>query len=75
VETPERSIVVAVNAGEEPATLSIEHPGLAGHMAEQVSWPGRGWATTFAPRLLERGPLVVELEAREGVAIAAASIL
>ena len=72
---PGRSILVAVNAGDEPARLSIEHPGLAGHLAEQVSWPGRGWGTTFAPRLLERGPLVVELEAREGVAIQTASIL
>ena len=70
-----RFILVAVNAGDGPARLSIEHPGLAGHRAEQVSWPGRGWGTTFAPRLLERGPLVVELEAREGVAIEAASIL
>ena len=72
---PGRSILVAVNAGDGPARLSIEHPGLAGRLAEQVSWPGRGWGTTFAPRLLERGPLVVELEAREGVAIQAASIL
>jgi glycosidase len=69
------SILVAVNAGDAPARLSIEHPGPAGHLAEQVSWPGREWGTTFAPRLLERGPLVVELEAREGVAIGAASIL
>jgi cyclomaltodextrinase len=72
---PGRSILVAVNAGDGPARLSIDHPGLAGHLAEQVSWPGRGWGTTFAPRLLERGPLLVELEAREGVAIQAASIL
>ena len=71
----ERSIVVAVNAGEGPARLSIEHPGLAGRLAEQVSWPGREWGTTFASRLLERGSLVVELEAREGVAIQAVSIL
>jgi cyclomaltodextrinase len=69
------SILVAVNAGDRPARLNIEHPDLAGHRAEQVSWPGREWGTTFAPRLLERGPLVVELEAREGVAIQAASIL
>ena len=69
------SILVAVNAGDAPAQLSIEHPGPAGHLAEQVSWPGREWGTTFAPRLLESGPLEVELEAREGVAIQAASIL
>ena len=70
-----RSILIAVNVGDGPARLSIEHPGPAGHLAEQVSWPGREWGTTFAPRLLESGPLEVELEAREGVAIQAASIL
>jgi neopullulanase len=69
-----RSVVVAVNAGEVPARLVIEHPDLAGHLVEQVSWPGRGWATTFASRLIDGGPLVVEVEAREGVAIGTVSI-
>ncbi|MFI5259894.1 MAG: alpha-amylase family glycosyl hydrolase, partial [Candidatus Limnocylindrales bacterium] len=68
-----RSIVIAVNAGDRPAHLGFEHPGLAGHHAEQVSWPGRGWVTTFASRSLERGALEVELQAREGVVIEAAS--
>jgi cyclomaltodextrinase len=69
------SIVVGVNAGDAPAQLVIEHPDLAGHRAEQVSWPGREWGTTFAARLLDRGPLVVELEAREGVAVRVAAAL
>ncbi len=70
-----KSVVVAVNAGSRPARLTIERPDLAGHRAEQVSWPGREWATTFESRLLESEPFVVELESREGVAIQAASNL
>ncbi|MGA3031132.1 MAG: alpha-amylase family glycosyl hydrolase [Candidatus Limnocylindrales bacterium] len=66
-----RSIVVAMNAGGGPARLNFEHPGLAGRLAQQVSWPGRGWSTAFASRLLETGALEVELEAREGVVIEA----
>jgi hypothetical protein len=66
-----KSIVVAMNAGGGPARLNFEHPGLAGRLAQQVSWPGRGWSTAFASRLLETGALEVELEAREGVVIEA----
>jgi neopullulanase len=70
VEDPAaRSIVVAVNSGDAPARLSFQLPGPAGHLVDQVSWPGRGWGTTFAPRPLERGTLVVEIEAREGVVL------
>jgi hypothetical protein len=61
--------VVAVNSGDAPARLSFQLPGPAGHLVDQVSWPGRGWGTTFAPRPLERGTLVVEIEAREGVVL------
>ena len=64
-----RSILVAVNAGDRPARLQFQVPGQAGCLAEQVSWSGRGWGTTFASRSLERGTLEVELEAREGVVI------
>ena len=64
-----RSMIVAVNAGDRPVRLDMEVVGLAGHLAEQVSWPGREWQTIFAPTPLERGSLVVELEAREGVVI------
>jgi neopullulanase len=64
-----RSVIVAVNAGDRPVRLDMEVVGLAGHLAEQVSWPGREWQTIFAPTPLERGSLVVELEAREGVVI------
>jgi neopullulanase len=69
------SIVVAVNAGDEPARLTIEHPGPAGYRLEQVSWPGRDWRTTFAPTLIDGEPLVIEVGPREGVAIQAVSIL
>ena len=69
----EQSIVVAINAANVPVLLTIERPDLAGHRAEQVSWPGRDWVTAFAPRLLDEGPLVVELAAREGVAVRVAS--
>jgi neopullulanase len=69
------SIVVAVNAGNEPTRLTIERPGPAGDRLEQVSWPGRDWGTTFAPRLIDGGPLVIEVGPREGVVIQAVSIL
>jgi glycosidase len=72
---PVASVVVALNAGSEPVQLTIERPGPAGHRLEQVSWPGRDWRTTFAPRLIDGGPLVMEVEPREGVAIQAISIL
>jgi neopullulanase len=64
-----RAIVVVANAGDAPARLDFQLSGQAGHLVEQVSWPGRGWGTTFAPRRLERGTLVVEVEAREGVVL------
>ena len=64
-----RSIVVVANASDTPARLSFELPGPAGQRVEQVSWRGRGWGTTFAPRPLERGTLVVEIEAREGAVL------
>ncbi len=70
-----KSLVIAVNAGDGPVRLGFEHPGLAGHRARQVSWPGRGWSSAFASGLLERGALEVELEAREGVVIEAVSDL
>ena len=69
VGSPGRSIVVAVNAGDAPARLEFQHPGPADHLVEQVSWRGREWGTTFAPRPLERGTLVVEVAAREGVVL------
>ena len=65
----DRAIVVALNAGETPVRIDFQLPEPAGGTANQVSWPGCGWGTTFASRSLERGTLEVELEAREGVAI------
>jgi neopullulanase len=67
--SPGRSILVAVNAGDRPARLEFQVSGPADHPIEQVSWHGREWRTTFAARPLERGTLVVEIEAREGVVL------
>ena len=63
------AIVVVMNAGDTPVELSLAHSSLAGHMAEQVSWKGSEWRTPFAQRPLERGTLVVEIGAREGVVL------
>jgi neopullulanase len=65
-----RSVVVAINAGDQPTRFGFQVPGLAGSLAEQLSWPGRGWSSTFASRKLEGGTVEVELGAREGIAIA-----
>jgi neopullulanase len=67
--SPGRSILVAVNAGDGPVRLEFQVSGPAGYPIEQVSWHGREWRTTFAARPLERGTLVVEIEAREGVVL------
>jgi neopullulanase len=64
-----RSIVVMINSGDAPEQVEIELPRSAGSMVSQVSWRGREWQTTFASRPLERGTLVVEIEAREGVVL------
>jgi neopullulanase len=64
-----RSILVAVNAGDQPARLEFQVSGPADRPFEQVSWHGREWRTTFAARPLERGTLVVDIEAREGVVL------
>ncbi len=69
------ALLIAVNAGYTPAKLSFRLSEQAGYLAEQVSWPGREWGTTFATRSLEGGTLEVELEAREGVAMAIAPAL
>jgi neopullulanase len=67
-----RSLVVAVNSGDRPTRICIHLPELAGCLAEQLSWPGRGWSSTFAPSKLEGGSIEVELGAREGIVIAVA---
>ena len=64
-----RSIVVAVNAGDVPVRLGFQLPESAGGLARQVSWHGREWHTEMASRPLERGTLVVDIEAREGVVL------
>ena len=69
VRRRDRSMIVVVNAGDSPATLSFELPGQARGSVEQVSWTGRDWTSTFASRPLERGTLVVDIEAREGVVL------
>jgi cyclomaltodextrinase / maltogenic alpha-amylase / neopullulanase len=67
LEKSDRSIIVAINAGDQPARLELELPDLAGRRVAQVSWPGDRWGTTFAPRTLEAATLVVAIEAREGL--------
>ncbi|MGA2513324.1 MAG: glycoside hydrolase family 13 protein [Candidatus Limnocylindrales bacterium] len=67
-----RSIIVAVNAGDTPVRFDLEIPELAGHRAEQVSWPGLEWRTTFLPMSPGTGVLPVQLASREGVVIEAA---
>jgi cyclomaltodextrinase len=47
--------------------FSASGPGSRGGRAGKLA--GREWRTTFAPRPLERGTLVVEIEAREGVVL------
>jgi neopullulanase len=69
LEKSDRSIICAINAGDQPARLELELPDLAGCGVAQVSWPGDRWGTTFAPRNLEAGTLVVEIEAREGLVL------
>jgi cyclomaltodextrinase / maltogenic alpha-amylase / neopullulanase len=69
LEKFDRSMVVAVNAGDHPARLELELSGLAGLSVTQVGWPGNGWQTTFEPRAIDVGRLVVELEAREGIVL------
>ena len=64
-----RSIVVVANAGDAADQLSLAVSGPAGAMVSQVSLRGSEWKTAFAPRPLERGTLVVEIEAREGVVL------
>ena len=63
------SMVVVVNTGDSPARVGFELPGPASGSVEQVSWTGREWRSTFAPRPFERGTLVVDIEAREGVVL------
>ena len=69
-----RAIVVIVNAGDVPARLNVEIPEPVGRFAEQVSWSGREWRTTFEGRSLDTGALEVELAAREGVVVAVAPL-
>jgi cyclomaltodextrinase len=64
-----RSIVVALNAGDEPARLDVNVADLAGATAKQVTWSGLEWGTVFAFGSLETGTLAIDLRAREGVAI------
>ncbi|HEY5487146.1 MAG TPA: glycoside hydrolase family 13 protein [Candidatus Limnocylindrales bacterium] len=67
-----RSVVVAINAGDQPTRIGIHVPELAGCLAEQLSWPGRGWSSAFAPRMLQGETVEVELGAREGIVIGVA---
>ncbi len=64
-------VIVAVNAGDGPVRLECNRADLAGYLAEQVSWTGRGWGTEFASGPLDHGTFIVELGSREGAVIGA----
>jgi cyclomaltodextrinase / maltogenic alpha-amylase / neopullulanase len=64
-------VIVAINAGDLPARLEFSHADLAGYLAEQVSWSGRGWGTEFASGPLDHGTFTVELGSREGAVFGA----
>jgi cyclomaltodextrinase / maltogenic alpha-amylase / neopullulanase len=66
-EDLDRSIIVAINAGDQPARLELELPDLTGLPVAQVTWPGDRWGTRFAPRKVKAGALTIEIEAREGL--------
>ena len=66
---PPRSIFVVVNAGNRPVRLAFQVSGPTDPPVEQVSWHGREWRASMASRPLERGTLVVDIEAREGVVL------
>jgi neopullulanase len=69
------SILVVVNAGDKPIRFDFQIPGLAGSIAEQVSWPGCEWREALAPKTLLGETLEVDLQAREGAVVKAATIL
>ena len=65
----DRSIIVAVNAGDRPARLELEIPDLSGQPVDRVAWRGDEWKATLAPQTIEAGALVVEIAAREGLVL------
>src|SRR5664279_1800631 len=73
-EKSDRSIIVAVNAGEQPARLELDLPELSGGSVEQVSWPGARWESTFETRTVEAGSFAIEVAAREGLVLGVGSV-
>jgi cyclomaltodextrinase len=69
-ENSDRSIIVAINAGDRPARLELELPNLAGRAVAQIAWPGDRWGTTISARNIEAGRLAIDICAREGLALA-----
>jgi cyclomaltodextrinase len=69
LEKFDRSIIIAINTGDQPARLELDLPGRAGLSVTQVGWPGNRWRTAFESRTLEAGRLVLEIEAREGLVL------
>ena len=67
-------IIVAVNAGEQPARLELDLPELSGGSVEQVSWPGARWESTFETRTVEAGSFAIEVAAREGLVLGVGSV-
>jgi cyclomaltodextrinase len=68
-EAAHSSIVVVINAGQSPASLELDHPELANHRVEQVSWSGRERGTESALRPLEAGKLSVSMAPRDATVV------
>jgi hypothetical protein len=66
--------VVVLNAGDKPIRFNFQIPGLAGSVAEQVSWSGCEWREALAPKTLLGETLGVDLSAREGAVVKAARV-
>jgi cyclomaltodextrinase len=68
------SIVVAVNAGRDQATLPIPVTGLTGFKSEPVSWNGSEWTMPLASTVIQGDTLELLVPAREGVVLRVAPV-
>jgi cyclomaltodextrinase len=69
LEIEATSIVVAINAGRERATLPISMGGLTGSRVEPVSWTGNEWSTPLVSPVVQEETLELPVAAREGVVL------
>ena len=67
--SPARSILVAVNAGERPATLRVTIPEHAPLHARPLTWLGSEWLLPALPDATVTGTLTLELAARQGAVV------